>query len=227
MSDVAGVTVNPTAARALPAYARILAGSMVHQQRNKRLLGKPYLKYGQCFGIWGYLFQVGGILARKHNANLDAFGPAFLGWQGERGAIRSFFATVANKDVTYDRFIAATSFFDYVQAEFVGRLGYTGNVQDYCLGHIMDRLPLTTAAELGWQYAEQGAALGAIHPHLLRAMFERTYALRPKEEWEQAYAAGLDIPERQDVETYEDAEETENKQFIDYCQDARPDHYAT
>jgi hypothetical protein len=35
-----------------PSYAEIVALGMVRQQLSKRLIGKPYIKYGQCAAIW-------------------------------------------------------------------------------------------------------------------------------------------------------------------------------
>lgn len=72
----------------VPSYARVVAGSLARQWRNKPLFGKAFLKRGQWFGLWGYLFELGGILATKHVSNLNAFGPAFLGMSGPAGAIK-------------------------------------------------------------------------------------------------------------------------------------------
>jgi hypothetical protein len=57
----------------MPAYARAVAASVIQQHLNKPFLGRPYLKYGQCLGLWSYFFELGGILAGKHASNLDAF----------------------------------------------------------------------------------------------------------------------------------------------------------
>lgn len=103
-------------------YARVLARARVQQEMNKPFLGKPYLKYGQCYGMWGYFFQLGGILGAKHSANLDAFGQAFLGARGPSGAVKKFFTEEAKRLVTVSVSDSMT-FADYVGAEFVGRLG--------------------------------------------------------------------------------------------------------
>jgi hypothetical protein len=81
-------------------------------------------------------------------------------------------------------FIGFHAFFEYVQAEFTDRVGYAGD--DYFLTHGMDKFPPETTEELACQYAEQGAAVGAIYPDIMRAMFERTHALVPKEKWDEA-----------------------------------------
>jgi hypothetical protein len=58
-------------------------------------------------------------------------------------------------------------------------------------------------------------------------MFERTYAPVSKERWQKKYASGLDIgPEPPARRTYEEAEEEENKIFMEYCQQFRPDLYS-
>ena len=85
-------------------------------------------------------------------------------------------------------------FFEYVQAEFTERVGYTGkDYFNYFCAHGMDKFSPETAEDLACQYAEQGAAVGAMYPDIMRSMFERTYAPVAEEKWAQAYAAVLDI----------------------------------
>lgn len=205
-------------------YARVLARTRVQRQLNKPFLGKPYLKYGQCYALWGYFFQLGGILGAKHSGKLDAFGTAFLGARGELGAVKSFFTELAKSFVT-DSLIASMTFTDYVMAEFIGRIGYTGDAASFFLQHGMEKIKPETAGELAWQYADQGAALGAIYPDVLRKMFDRTHTAVTKEDWEQARAAGLDIPGAQNRMSYEEIEETEDEAFMAYCRECCPNLY--
>jgi hypothetical protein len=206
-------------------YVRVLAGVRVEQQVNKPLLGKPYLKYGQCYGLWSYFFQLGGILGVKHSANLDAFGHAFLGARGPSGAVKDFFTEVA-KDLVSDSVRDSMTFADFVGAEFIGRIGYTGDAHSFFCEQGMKKLPPNTAQELAWQYSQQGAALGAIYPHIIRKMFEQTHTPVPKEDWERAHAVGLNIPPEQDVMSYEETEEGEEEAFMDYCRECCPDLYS-
>lgn len=113
-------------------YARILARTRVERQLNKSFLGKPYLKYGQCYSLWPYFVQLGGSLGAKHAANLDAFGPAFLAGQAEPGAIRRFFTEVAMRLMTQPLRDSMT-FWDYVTADFIRRIRYAGDAESYSL----------------------------------------------------------------------------------------------
>jgi hypothetical protein len=56
----------------LSGYAKLLASVRVQKEASKPFFGKPYLKYGQCYALWSYFFQLGGILGGRHSANLDA-----------------------------------------------------------------------------------------------------------------------------------------------------------
>jgi hypothetical protein len=98
-------------------YARVLARTRVEHEVNKPFLGKPYLKYGQCYALWSYFFQLGGILGAKHSRNLDAFGLAFLGTRGKPGAVKLFFTDVANRLMTEFQ-IDSMTFADYVGSDF-------------------------------------------------------------------------------------------------------------
>lgn len=203
-------------------YARILAQIRVKQQVNKPFFGKPYLKYGQCYGIWSYFFQLGCILGVKHSSNLDAFGHAFLGVSGPSGAVKEVFAEVAKRLMT-DFMSNVMKFQDYISMEFCRRVHYAGDPFNYFVEHGLDKLPPNSVIELAWQYSENGAALGAIYPHIIRRIFDQTHAVVPKEEWEQMRSAGLSIPPEQDLMSYEETVQGENEAFMDYCRECCPD----
>ena len=160
-------------------YARVMAKLRVQQEVNKPFLGKPYLKYGQCYALWSYFFQLGGILGAKHSAKLDAFGHAFLGMWGPSGSLANFFAEVAECIVS-DYVRDSMTFADFVAAEFIRRIDYRGDAQRFFYEQGMNKLPTDTAQELAWQYSQQGAALGITYPDIVRRMFEQTHAAVPK-----------------------------------------------
>jgi hypothetical protein len=205
-------------------FARTMARMRVGQHLTKPFMGKAYVKYGQCLGILGYCFQLGGVLGAKHRDNLDAFGHAFLGATGHPGAVERFFTGMANDVV--GKSIDSMNFGDYVTAEFSRRLGFTGDPAAFLLKHGMNKLLQEQAEELAWEYAGEGAALGTIYPRQLREMFDRQHAAVPREQWDFARAAGLDIPVDQDVMSYEETEEGENGVFMAYCQQCCPELYA-
>ena len=205
-------------------YARVIARARVQQEASKPFFGKPYLKYGQCWGLWSYFFQLEGILGGRHSANLDAFGPAFLGMLGPPGAVNQFFTEVAKRLVA-ESVKDSMKFQDYVSLEFTRRVGYTGDTRTYFVEHGMEKLPSSTAEELAWQYSESGAALGAIYPQVVRQMFIRAHAPVPNEKWQQMRAAGLNLPPQQDVMSFQETEQAENEAFILYCRECCPDLY--
>jgi hypothetical protein len=61
---------------------------------------------------------------------------------------------------------------------------------------------------------------------MVRKIFERSYAVVPKQEWDRARAARLDIPGEQDVMSYDEIEEAESGVFMAYCQECCPELYA-
>jgi TPR repeat protein len=208
----------------MPAYARVVAGRLIHQQLNKPFLGRPYLKYGECFGLWGYLFELGGILAAKHAANLEAFVPAFLGGQGD--SAKGDFTDIANTLIAERRVNKSMKFFDYVQTESIRLAKYKGDVDSFLLERGKERVPPGTAAELAQFYAIQGSALGAIYPDFVRAIFQQTYFSHTREQWEQSYAAGLDVGPYQAAKTYEEAEKEENEGFMAHCRESHAQLYS-
>jgi hypothetical protein len=77
-------------------FWRAVAEGFIQGHLNKPLFGRPYLKFGQCFGLLGYMMKLGGILGAKHGAKPDAFVPAFLGMSGEAGAAKRFLVGAAD-----------------------------------------------------------------------------------------------------------------------------------
>ncbi len=201
-----------------------MARTRVEQQTNRPFFGKPYLKCGQCWVIWGYFFQLGGLLGARHSANPNALANAFLGARGERGAIEDFFGEVA--DGLLAKSVGESTPLDYVGAEFIQRVGHAGDPWSFFVENGLQKITPNMAEELAWQYAADGAALGAVHSDTFRKMFERVHASRPREDWERARAAGLDLPSEQDRMSYEEAAEEENETFMRYCRECCPDLYS-
>ena len=50
---------------------------------------------------------------------------------------------------------------------------------------------------------------------------------RDEKSWQSAREAGLDIPEKQDLLTYDEAEQEEVESFLDYCQQYAPSLYVS
>lgn len=209
----------------LSGFARIVSRARVNQEQNKPFIGKPYLKCGQCLGIWAYFFQLGGILGTTHHLNLDAFGRAFLGATGAPGAVERYFTSLAN-DLMWHSISDSITFSDFVNREYRRRIGFVGDPARFFVECGMDKISPEGAADLAWQYANDGAALGSICPDILADMFERSHAVVPKEQWDFARAAGLDIPSEQVLMSYEEIEEGENEAFMAYCEQCCPDLYA-
>ena len=209
----------------LSGYARIISRARVNQEQNKPFIGKPYLKCGQCLGMWAYFFQLGGILGAKHHLNLDAFGHAFLGATGPPGAVERYFSALAN-DLMWHSISESTTFDDHVNRDYRRRVGFVGDQTRFFLECGMNKISLEAAADLAWQYANDGAALGSICPDILMDIFERSHAVVPKEQWDLAHAAGLNIPSEQVVMSYDEIEQGEDEAFMSYCQQCCPDLYA-
>jgi len=206
-------------------YARLLAQARIRQKSKRSFLGKPYLKYGQCIALWSYFFQLGSILGAKHASNLDAFGTAFLGLHGEHGAIKSFFlehATNLKDSGHWEK----NTFLEYVCTDQLARLDYTGDPMRFLSERAMIKIKADNVILATYQYSEQGAALGAIHPHIMRQMFERTHSLHSKDNWEKAHKAGLDISPVEEITGYEEVEADENSLFMEYCKECCPNLHA-
>ena len=209
----------------LAGYARVLAQARVTQAQKQRLFGEPYLTLGQCWAFGAYFFQLGGILGAKYAGRLDVFTAAFLGLQGQPGAADRFFTELAGAirdEIPTD----SATFSDYVIADQMRRLKYSGDTVGFWQKFGLEKIKPETAADLAWQYAESGAAVGAVFPARLREVYDRAHTAVPGQTWERARTAGLAIPQEQNLLTYEVAEEDEDKLFMAYCRDCCPNHHA-
>jgi len=207
-------------------FWRAVAEDFIHGRIKKPFFGRAYLVFGECFSLWAYMMEMAGILAAKHAAKPDALVFALMGMSGAPGVAKGVLVAQGEKMVAQHSLDSMT-FSDYVAADIGKRTGRTGNdwhslVMEMGANKTQPRLALTNS----WEYASVGAALGATHPAVLRGMFERAHKPISKEEWRTAYVAGLDIGPEPPQTSYTEAEASENKNFMEYCQQARPDLYA-
>jgi len=207
-------------------YWADVAELFIRAQLIKPFLGRPYLRLGQCLALWASHFELGGMLVAKHRAKLDVFVSAFLGMTGEAGAAERFVVAVANKIL--DRHpLNSMNQWDFVAADLGDRCSDYKSDNFLLLMERADKISHRAAAENAWFYAENGVALGAVAPDVVRAMFERTYPPHSKERWHEAYASGLDTgPEPPAPRSYDEAKEEENKNFMEWCRQFYPDDYS-
>jgi hypothetical protein len=135
---------------------------------------------------------------------------------------------VASSLVSEHRVSTSTTFFDFAHAAYAEQFKHQGDphgINDF-KSHSLDRIPLEFAGKFFWYCAADGVALAAIHPETFRAMFECTYAPVSRERWEFMVSTGLDIGREQPQKDYESAEEAENKAFLEYCRQSRPQLYS-
>jgi hypothetical protein len=204
-----------------------VAGNFIRGQLIKPFLGRPYLRLGQCLALWGSLSELGGMLVAKHRAKLDAFVHGFLGMTGEAGAAERFLVPVGNKIL--DRYsLNSMNQWDFVAADLGDRVSYykRDDWSSLLTERGTDKIPPDVAAKNAWFYAQDGAALGAVAPDVVRGMFERTHVPVSQERWQLMYDSGLDVgPEPLTPRSYEEDKEKENKFFMEFCREFYPDLY--
>jgi hypothetical protein len=207
-----------------PCYAVAVAAVRAREWATRSFFGRSRLLYGQCYTLAGYFLQQGAILGARHRDKLDAFGRAFLAIAGPPGTAQREFRDHAPEPAATVQ--EGMAFHDYVNADQVRRLPYKGDPDRLFLELGPKRVDLHAAMLMLGEYALQGAILGATHPELVRRMFECTHAPRDPAQWARARAHGLDIPEKQDIMTYEECEREEDEAFMAYCQRCAPELYA-
>jgi hypothetical protein len=214
-------------------FYKILAKAAIQQQLSKHFLGKPYLRFGQCFVLYSYFFELGAILGAKYHNKPEEFGLAFLGLTGESGALTKFFFEI-EKLLRNDFNIESMKFSDYISSEYKKRIGYSGDDAQFTIDYFIKKVSPETAYKDIWQYAVDGAALGIKNPDLIRRMHKHSYIPTPKEKWDLvrrigpsiphlANSIGMDLPPAEDLLTYDEAEEAVNGLFMIYCKEICPD----
>ena len=205
-------------------YVKGLAEESVKRQSIKPFFGKSYLKFVQCYILWSYFFQLGGILGAKYNEKSDDFCNAFLGFTGEKGSINKYFSKIESR-ILNDFAIESMNFGQYISVKFRKKIGYTGDEEKFLLEYFKMKIPIEVALESSWFYAIDGVATGILNPKIIQTMFKNTNTFIPKEDWKIAHDSGLEIPSKQEILTYNEVTEEENESFINYCQFARPELY--
>lgn len=209
----------------IPGFAFAMAEYRVQQERQKPFLGKPFVRYGQCLFMASYFFQLGGILGGRFRDRLDDFGWAFLGMRGEAGAMGRFYGEVAK--VMLPQLAECLTISDYVSRTQSELLHFKGDRSELLVQQGMQKIKLDSAAHMCYNYAQGGSVLGALQPDHFKQLFEETHKKADEESWQRFRAAGLDIPEQQDVMTYDEVEQEENESFMAYCQQCAPSLYVS
>lgn len=210
----------------LSGFAAFMAKYRVRQEWHKPLLGKPFMRYGQCIFLASYSFQLGGVLGCRYRDRLEDFAWAFLGLRGEEaGAVRRFYGEVAEGMLR--RVSECSTILDYVSRTHSETMHFTGDCSELFLRYGMNKLKPDLAAQMCWNFAQEGSAFGAVHPGDFRRLFDESNKKRDEKSWQLAHASGLDIPEEQDVLTYDEVEQEEVESFLCYCQECAPNLYAS
>ena len=207
-------------------FWRPVAEGFIQGQIKKPFFGRAYLVFGECFSLWAYMMEMAGILAAKYAAKPDAFVSALMGMSGAPGVAKGVLVAQAEKMIKQHS-LGSMTFWDYVAADIAERTSHKEKdwhrlIQQMGAQKTQPRMALTNS----WEYTSAGAALGATHPDVVRGMFERAHKPYSQKEWRTAYVAGLDIGPEPVSTSYAEAEATENKNFIEYCQQFCPDLYA-
>src|SRR6266852_3627845 len=155
-------------------YWADVAELFIRAQLIKPFFGGPHLKLGQCLALCASHFELAGMLVAKHRAKLDTFVNAFLGMTGETGAAERFLVGLGNTFL--DRYsLDSMNQWDFVAADLGDRCSYykRDNWHHLLMERGADKILRRDAAKNAWFYAKDGAALGAVAPDVVRAMFER------------------------------------------------------
>lgn len=210
----------------LDGFAAVVARCRVQQEWHKPLLGKPFIRYGQCLFMASYFFALGGVLGSRYRDSVEDFACAFLNLHGEEpGSVSRYFAEYA--EAMLPRIGECSSILDYVTRVQSEVLHFQGNHSGMLLQLGTQKVKPDIAAQMLWNFAQDGAVFGAIHPDRFRVLWEEMYKRQDERSWRLAHASGLDIPEQQDVMTYDEAEQGEVESFLDYCQQCAPSLYVS
>jgi hypothetical protein len=207
-------------------YSVIISKASVEQITTKPFFGDAHVKFGQCHFLWGYLFQIGGVLGAKYSHRLDTFGPAFMGARGAPGAVEKY-CSLLGAELISQFPLDTMTFSDFVIKEYLSRIKCKDDPTTYLIQHLKDKFLPENCQSLAREYAMQGAAIGAIYPAIIREMYSRTHGEVRDKRWQEARRAGLDIPEQQSRMSYQECEEMEDQEFMEYCRTCCPTLYAT
>jgi len=212
------MTAKPTGD--IAGYARILIRSRVEEAQTKRIFGKPYVKLGQCYLMWSYFFQLGCILGAKHSCHIDTFVHAMF---GVRESAETVLTDTAARLVP-NSVNSTMKFSDYILRRLMESTG-TEDLPSFMTKVGMNKLDSESVIAGAWMDALDGAAIGVVHPDLVRDMFALSHAPRTKESWDHAFQ-GVRYDYTTSIMTYEELEKAEDESFMHYCKECCLDFYA-
>jgi hypothetical protein len=205
-------------------FASIFARIMVSREQVKPFFRRPYIRWAQLSALAVYFTEVGCFLGVKYAGQLTAFANAFLGVRGDLPTLAGLFEQCA-AEVLATGDLASMSFYDYVQASEIQRLGISGGESEYFRKFGFSKHDPSIACQLIRTYARNGATIGVVGPEIALSMINNSRTPVSEEKWAEMRRAGVDIPQKQVIDTSEEAEATYNNSFLQYCQECCPAAY--
>ncbi|MGY1520917.1 hypothetical protein [Luteimonas sp. A482] len=198
-------------------YARMLIGARVKHEQSSRIFGGPYMKLAQSYALRSYFFQLGCILGSRYRDRVDTFYHAMFGLAESGGQV----AKLASENLVPTHVNENMKFSDYVLTDLMGLNG-THDLASFMSKSALSKVDSKTVMSDLWTDTLDGAAVGICHPAIVRGMFALSYAPMPKDSWDRARNAGVSLPEKQDLMTYDELEDEETSAFLHYCNECCP-----
>ena len=201
-------------------FGNVLLLTHLRRSLTKPLLGKPWIRYGQVLGVSGYLFTASGMLASRFCNSLVPFVSAYV--STEEGAETASHYLVSELFPTLNFSEAKSSgIANYSMQKESERVGLKDK-PELLLKILADKLSQEQALETIAVYMYEGTALGLCDPKLFRELYDWPLTNFDRENWDQARAAGLDIPESPDQVPFEELQNDLVQMFTEYCAEFCP-----
>ncbi len=202
-------------------FGSLLVNHYLQKSLNKSLFGKITVQYGELIFLSGYLAQCGSILAAAFRDRTHHFLVATV----TAGDDSEVALNTLTKEIWPDvekQFALANGFGEFVTASEMARHKATDPFT-FLKANSKFKLEEPKAREMASDYFFSGIALGLCNPNLARKIYDTESGPKNQKEWDDFRAAGLNIPEKQDVIPYDEFEGTMKAMLLAWCEESRPD----
>jgi len=211
-----------------PTLMGFLGLEPVMKMTKRGLFGKPYILFGGFLMTCSFLYEVGAVLGRARIDKLTILAKMFPVDPGKEDSLINGLQDVARerlKEYKKEFKKEPNSFYELFYVLELKRLGLSRGDTDLktIAKACREKCSLKKVEDYIKMFGLEGIGFGSCFPELTEKMYRNYHESIDLDIWSKVRALGLDIPEKPDIVSLEEAEETALQMVAAYTAEYYPE----
>lgn len=188
------------------------------------MLRGSYIRFGRFLIVCSFLYEAGAILGRARRDKLMLLAKIIPVEEGREHGFINFLQRLARERL--EKFgKEPTSFINFVMSTELEKVGLSLTASNFkTLKKAMEeKWPLAKTEPFIILRGEEGIGFGSCFPELTEKMWRRTYEAIDMDQWSEARAYGLTLPEKPPKMSFEEQEQNVLEMVATYVSEYYPE----